>query len=107
MGIDGMDKRAYCAGESVSTNVKIQCKHEIALWARCTKCETSDYSWVEELRKDVERLRSENESLRKWLLDEATLLDAWAKESQKGGWSTHQVGPMKERANDLRRIANP
>jgi len=37
------------------------------------------------------------------LLDEAALLDEWAKASRDGGWSTHQVKPMQDRANELRR----
>lgn len=36
---------------------------------------------------------------------EADQLDRWANESSTGGWSTHQVNPMRERANELRRIA--
>lgn len=36
---------------------------------------------------------------------EAALLDAWARESREGGWSTHQVDPMRLRARDLRERA--
>lgn len=36
---------------------------------------------------------------------EADLLDAWARESRGGGWSTHLIDPMRKRADQLRRIA--
>ena len=36
---------------------------------------------------------------------EADQLDQWADESRSGGWSTHQVTPMRQRADELRRIA--
>ena len=35
---------------------------------------------------------------------EANQLDRWADESRRGGWSTHQVDPMRKRADELRRI---
>jgi hypothetical protein len=38
------------------------------------------------------------------LRQEILQLDDWAKESLAGGWSTHQVKPMQERANQLARI---
>lgn len=41
-------------------------------------------------------------SLVEELLAEADQLDRWACESEKGGWSTHQVGPMRERASKIR-----
>ena len=34
---------------------------------------------------------------------EVEQLEAWAKESENGGWSTHQVAPMKKRARFLRK----
>jgi hypothetical protein len=40
------------------------------------------------------------------LFREAALLDAWARESREGGWSTHQVDPMRRRADELRRAAS-
>lgn len=33
-------------------------------------------------------------------------LDKWQKESLTGGWSTHQVVPMQNYANRLRKILN-
>jgi hypothetical protein len=36
------------------------------------------------------------------LRDEADLLDRWARESREGGWSTHQVDPMRRRAAEIR-----
>jgi hypothetical protein len=39
------------------------------------------------------------------LESEAALLDAWARESCTGGWSTHQVTPMRQRAAVLRERA--
>lgn len=35
----------------------------------------------------------------------ALRLDAWADESRRGGWSTHQVTPNREMANECRREA--
>ena len=37
--------------------------------------------------------------------EEANQLDAWAEQSRRGGWSTHQVDPMRKRADELRRFA--
>lgn len=39
------------------------------------------------------------------LIEQANQLDKWATESREGGWSTHQVDPMKKKADELRRIA--
>ena len=36
----------------------------------------------------------------------ADQLDAWAAESRAGGWSTHQVDPMRKLADSLRRKAS-
>jgi hypothetical protein len=38
------------------------------------------------------------------LYDMAAQLDRWADESVRGGWSTHQVEPMRKKADELRRI---
>ena len=35
----------------------------------------------------------------------ADLMDGWAKESRKGGWSTHQVQPNMKAADSCRREA--
>lgn len=48
----------------------------------------------------------EIDRLREALRDEAARLEAWARESLQGGWSTHQVGPMRKRADELRRLAD-
>lgn len=37
--------------------------------------------------------------------DMADQLDRWANESRSGGWSTHQVDPMRRKADELRRFA--
>ncbi len=45
-----------------------------------------------------------NEQLReaiRILEDEVRQLNRWAKESASGGWSTHQVMPMRKRAKYL------
>lgn len=39
------------------------------------------------------------------LIEEASQLEKWGNESREGGWSTHQVDPMRKRADVLRRIA--
>lgn len=36
---------------------------------------------------------------------DANQLDDWAAESKRGGWSTHQVEPMRKKADQLRREA--
>lgn len=40
------------------------------------------------------------------LREEAQQLDSWANESTSGGWSTHQVKPMRNRADHLRAKAD-
>ena len=41
------------------------------------------------------------EELIKIIKEEAELLERWAKESEQGGWSTHQVKPMRKRSQYL------
>lgn len=38
---------------------------------------------------------------RELLQEIAAQLEAWAKESTQGGWSTHQVRPMEAKANEI------
>jgi hypothetical protein len=45
--------------------------------------------------------RTEVERLTAAIREEILLLRRWAEESQRGGWSTHQVQPMLNRANAL------
>lgn len=40
--------------------------------------------------------------LRVILLDLAARLDQWATQSRTGGWSTHQVEPQRELAQQIR-----
>ncbi len=42
-----------------------------------------------------------HERLEVVLREEIALLRAWARESREGGWSTHQVQPMLDRASAL------
>lgn len=37
---------------------------------------------------------------------DANQLDQWASRSERGGWSTHQVEPMRKMADKLRREAS-
>ena len=37
----------------------------------------------------------------KQIRDEIVQLRSWALQSRSGGWSTHQVDPMRRRAEDL------
>lgn len=53
---------------------------------------------------EAERLTLVIRALRSTLNAEAALLDKWAADSVAGGWSTHQVEPMRRRADELRRI---
>jgi hypothetical protein len=46
-------------------------------------------------------VKTRTEELEQALRSEIALLRAWARESREGGWSTHQVQPMLDRANDL------
>jgi len=41
---------------------------------------------IEEIKKEIE------------------LLEKWANQSIKGGWSTHQVEPQRNRANELKAL---
>lgn len=41
---------------------------------------------IEEIKKEIE------------------LLESWAKESRSGGWSTHQVKPQLDRAQELKAL---
>jgi hypothetical protein len=45
------------------------------------------------------------QELKQALIDTANQLDRWADESVTYGWSTHQVKPMRAKADELRRIA--
>jgi hypothetical protein len=49
----------------------------------------------------IARLQSENERLREAIRQEAIQLRAWAAQSRSYGWSTHQVEPMRRRADLL------
>lgn len=53
----------------------------------------------------VQLLVAENNVLRETLIKTANQLDEWARQSVQGGWSTHQVDPMKRAADDMRRAA--
>jgi hypothetical protein len=52
--------------------------------------------------KNLAASRPADAALRKTIEAEIVLLEAWADESRRGGWSTHQVDPMRRRANALR-----
>lgn len=45
--------------------------------------------------------KGEVERLTAVIMEEIRLLRRWADESVQGGWSTHQVVPMRDRANAL------
>lgn len=52
-----------------------------------------------------ESLTTKITELKNALLETANQLDDWAEQSRTGGWSTHQVEPMRKKADELRRIA--
>lgn len=52
----------------------------------------------------IMKLLAERKELVEALQSEITLLQAWARESREGGWSTHQVDPMNNRAKFLSSI---
>lgn len=61
-----------------------------------------------ELRTRAELTESRLNTAHALLKTEAILLRTWACESREGGWSTHQVGPMNKRADEIdARIAQP
>ena len=63
---------------------------------------------AEELTTAVKERDELREALRQEadFLDQiANVLDTWADDSRKGGWSTHQVGANQEQANACRREA--
>lgn len=50
---------------------------------------------------------TDNEKIRdliRAINDEVEQLEAWAYQSEDGAWSTHQVLPMRERADKLRQL---
>lgn len=49
-------------------------------------------------RMDELQLRVAAERMAELLAGDVCQLERWAFESQTGGWSTHQVEPMKKRA---------
>lgn len=40
-----------------------------------------------------------------FLMQLADTLDGWARDSQQGGWSTHQVEANRKKANECRTVA--
>lgn len=48
-------------------------------------------------------LRCAVEAHIKWLYDMDLQLRQWADQSEKGGWSTHQVDVQRQKANDVLR----
>jgi hypothetical protein len=46
-------------------------------------------------------MKTRTEALEQALREEIDQLRRWADESERGGWSTHQTRPMRERANAL------
>lgn len=48
-----------------------------------------------------EFLARERKTLREKLRDMAFQLRKWADESEKGGWSTRQVEPMRKKADEM------
>ena len=51
-------------------------------------------AYFSEQAKTVDRIYNERQLLR----EVAHTLEAWARESERGGWSTHQVQPQRELA---------
>ena len=51
---------------------------------------------------EVANLIKENVMLSNTLIKTANQLEEWASQSLRGGWSQHQVKPMRELAIDIR-----
>jgi hypothetical protein len=62
-----------------------------------SQVDTAETAWIAALASRDEEVRKLVEMLEK----EATLLMAWARESREGGWSTHQVDPMRKRTAEI------
>jgi len=56
---------------------------------------------------ELRRLNEEVERLRLALTEMIGQLDRWAAASVTGGWSTHQVDPMRREADRLRKVLLP
>lgn len=70
--------------------------------------DVSDGEWAEWSHKTADTIEGQKkriEELENRLIWAADRCDAWAQESLDWGWSTHQVKPNKELADDLRRAA--
>lgn len=50
----------------------------------------------------IQRLDAKLSTMAKTLREEADQLDRWVVESSTGGWSTHQVDPMRKRSAKIR-----
>lgn len=61
----------------------------------------------ESVQLALKLLAKDYQALREAVSDEVGQLERWAGESVSGGWSTHQVQPMRTRADQLRRILIP
>ena len=106
-----------------ATQVRIAAVHELgdqgrriaerlrATWNACTSIKTERIQQIAEtggfvhersLELNTElNLAADRDELVKALRKEAALLRHWAVQSRSGGWSTHQVEPMRQRANEL------
>jgi hypothetical protein len=56
---------------------------------------------VRALADALEKSEAEDARLRRLLSSAAAQLLKWAAESERGGWSTHQVDPMRRLAGEL------
>lgn len=73
-----------------------------------SKSPRRDFEFLPASPSDFEQLAALREAARNALnmiALEADQLDTWARESVSGGWSTHQVDPMRKKADVLRREA--
>jgi ATPase subunit of ABC transporter with duplicated ATPase domains len=62
---------------------------------------------VEEAQRQRDEAQRRVDALERAIRDEVRQLEEWADHSGKYGWSTHQVDPMRRRAEELRRILIP
>ena len=69
---------------------------------KCLMCGCQDEGAVDICRACYNEKAVVATFMRNLLLQEARQLEQWANESESGGWSTHQVKSMRERAEHIR-----
>ena len=99
-----MDAISYVRGDIVA-GMQIELARLKEENEKLSRANASGIAGEIRLTNELSSLRASRERMRDKLNEEAAQLDKWADESRRGGWSTHQVDPMRKRADELRRFA--